>query len=215
MALTPTLPTTAGSTLGPTTGNGLSMSRGRGTRPATRPATPSTPAKENGAGKENGVAALPSRRMTPTRAEDVLGGGRPDGSAASRWWSRGATATAGTATAGTATDGTATDGATTGGAATALKIPAQRQPVTAGTSGAGLPIRRPMAQLPGADAPNAVPTPAGVTPPRAYSAEPDPSQVGSMLSRFYSGIHRATAEEATSADSPAADDPAEEGPAGD
>ena len=62
-----------------------------------------------------------------------------------------------------------------------------------GTSTAGLPVRVPMAQLP-VSGESTVPIKA-TPPPKLPYAEPDPSQVGSMLSRFYSGVHRATAEE--------------------
>jgi hypothetical protein len=135
--------------------------------------------------------ALPPRRRTglitsPRRAEDVLGGGQPQGGDGSRWWSRSAPPAAATRPA-----------------------PVPRTPVTAGTSGAGLPMRVPMAQLPGTDvapppAPpeeETVPVPAGL-PPRPY-AEPDPERVGSTLSRFYSGVHRAAHERIDEPRSPA------------
>jgi hypothetical protein len=153
--LNPVLPTGAGAGSGPTTGNGLSVPR-------------------RAAGTRIGGAA--PRRST--RAEDVLGTGRPaegaaaaDANTASRWWSRTAPVNA-----------------------PAPRAPAQRQPVSAGTSDAGLPIRVPMAQLPGDGGP---PPPADVpvsAPPLMTGVEPDPSHVGSMLSRFYSGVHRAAAE---------------------
>jgi len=53
-----------------------------------------------------------------------------------------------------------------------------------------------MAQLPGNDVgETTVPVPVGAPPkpPKPY-AEPDPSQVGSMLSRLYSGVHRGAHE---------------------
>lgn len=70
--------------------------------------------------------------------------------------------------------------------------PAPRGPVDAGTSDAGLPIRVPMAQLPGD---GIVPAQRPADQPAKIVREPDPSQVSSMLSAFYSGVHRATAEE--------------------
>jgi hypothetical protein len=110
----------------------------------------------------------PPRRSTPTRAEDILSAATsapPE--EASRWWSR--------------------TGAVPSDLPPAASAP--RTPVNAGTSDAGLPIRVPMAQLPGE---NAAP---GPQPGRLTTEPPDPSQVSSVLSRFYSGVHRATAEE--------------------
>ncbi len=63
--------------------------------------------------------------------------------------------------------------------------------MTAGTSNAGLPMRVPMAQLPG----DAAAPPAGVEPPVKMNHEPDPTAVSSLLAKFYDGINRATAEE--------------------
>jgi hypothetical protein len=63
-------------------------------------------------------------------------------------------------------------------------VPAPRAPIDGGTSGAGLPLRVPMAQLPGELTQPLVP---------AY-AEPDPQEVSSMLTRFYGGVHRAARE---------------------
>jgi len=80
-----------------------------------------------------------------------------------------------------------------GRAAQPPRVPAPRQPMDGGTSTAGLPVRVPMAQLP-VSGESTVPIKA-TPPPKLPYAEPDPSQVGSMLSRFYSGVHRATAEE--------------------
>jgi hypothetical protein len=68
------------------------------------------------------------------------------------------------------------------------------QPVSAGTSSAGLPIRRPMAQLPGG---NVVPAQRTGEVPARPAYEPDPSEVSSTLSRFYSGVGRATTEDET------------------
>jgi hypothetical protein len=63
--------------------------------------------------------------------------------------------------------------------------------VTGGTSGAGLPIRVPLAQLP-SDTRKAE---QNRQPDPAPSFEPDPDQVSSMLTRFYSGVHRAANED--------------------
>jgi signal transduction histidine kinase len=109
------------------------------------------------------------RRATPTRAEDVLSAVSTSMPEASRWWSRTAPASPSRPPA-----------------------PAPREPVDAGTSDAGLPIRVPMAQLPGD---GTVPTQRPVDQPAKIAHEPDPSQVSSMLSAFYSGVHRAAAEE--------------------
>ncbi|MGI5245569.1 sensor histidine kinase [Dactylosporangium sp. CA-139066] len=125
--------------------------------------------------------AGPAARRGPARAEDVLGAASRGNGAppakGTRWWSRGG-----------------------GGGAEAPAptpaIPAQREPVTAGTSSAGLPIRVPLAQLPG-DPTGQVPA----APPEQTQAitvtnnEPDPASVGSMLTRFYSGVHRAANED--------------------
>jgi methyl-accepting chemotaxis protein len=111
------------------------------------------------------------RRSTPPRAEDILSAASKTSSEPNRWWSR--------------TDQT---------------MPSKRlntpppQPVNAGTSSAGLPIRRPMAQLPGSNVVPAQRTGDELVRP-AY--EPDPSEVSSILSRFYSGVGRATAEDET------------------
>ncbi|MDG4811203.1 nitrate- and nitrite sensing domain-containing protein [Micromonospora sp. WMMD1120] len=63
-------------------------------------------------------------------------------------------------------------------------------PVTAGTNERGLPVRVPMAQL-SAVTRSAQPTSA---PTRT---DPDPEAVGGMLSRLYSGVRRAEAEDTT------------------
>ncbi|MET8255646.1 ATP-binding protein, partial [Micromonospora sp. NPDC005197] len=63
-------------------------------------------------------------------------------------------------------------------------------PVTAGTNERGLPVRVPMAQL------SAVTRPAQPESAPAR-AELDPEAVGGMLSRLYSGVRRAEAEDTT------------------
>ncbi|WP_433528868.1 hypothetical protein ACQPYA_21365 [Micromonospora sp. CA-263727] len=64
-------------------------------------------------------------------------------------------------------------------------------PVTAGTNDRGLPVRVPMAQL------SAVTQPARPEQQQPARHEPDPEAVGGMLSRLYSGVRRAEAEETT------------------
>ncbi|MFG2038241.1 nitrate- and nitrite sensing domain-containing protein [Dactylosporangium sp. NPDC048998] len=116
-------------------------------------------------------------RRGPTRAEDILGaaarGNVAPAAKSTRWWSRGGGGDA---------------------PAAAPAIPVQRQPVTAGTSSAGLPIRVPLAQLPG-DPTGQVPPTEPVQPIVTPQTEPDPASVGSMLTRFYSGVHRAANED--------------------
>lgn len=109
------------------------------------------------------------RRATPTRAEDVLSAVSTSAPDASRWWSR-----------------------TSPAAPSQQPAPAPRERVDAGTSDAGLPIRVPMAQLPGNGGVSAE-RPADQ--PAKLAHEPDPSQVSNMLNAFYSGVHRAAAEE--------------------
>ena len=110
------------------------------------------------------------RRDKPTRAEDVLGTGtRTPEPETSRWWSRTAPIEP-----------------------SKPAIPAPRKPVSAGTSTAGLPMRVPMAQLPGE---SAIPPTGSEEQQAKIVHEPDPSAVSSLLSRFYSGVERGTAEE--------------------
>jgi hypothetical protein len=104
-----------------------------------------------------------SRRAKPTRAEDVLGVGRPD--LGSAWWSRRppAQVAAGPSRASTSD-------------------------IRGASNEAGLPTRIPMANLPPDQAMTAVTF-------RAAPTEPDPQEVGSVLSRFYGGVHRAALED--------------------
>jgi methyl-accepting chemotaxis protein len=133
--------------------------------PASRPATAGRPAT-------NGRPAAPVR-PGPNRAEDIIGAaarGNAPTAKGTRWWSRG------------------------GGSDMPAGVPAapvQRTPVTAGTSGVGLPIRVPMAQLPADTAQKAPAT----RPIAVMHGEPDPAEVSSMLKRFYSGVHRAANED--------------------
>ena len=123
----------------------------------------------------------PARRG-PNRAEDIIGaaarGNAAPATKGTRWWSKGGAGDA---------------------PATASVVPAQRPPVTAGTSNAGLPIRVPLAQLPGELGQSAPGGPSGSpdgAPPVTVShGEPDPASVSSMLTRFYSGVHRAANED--------------------
>ncbi|MEU5552173.1 nitrate- and nitrite sensing domain-containing protein [Micromonospora sp. NPDC047793] len=62
-------------------------------------------------------------------------------------------------------------------------------PVTAGTNARGLPMRVPMAQL------SSVSQPARPEQQRPVRHDPDPDAVGGMLSKLYSGVRRAEAEE--------------------
>jgi hypothetical protein len=59
-------------------------------------------------------------------------------------------------------------------------------PVTGGTGRSGLPLRVPMAQLPGGNGAATVPTQRG---------EADPDAVSSLLSSFYGGVRRAESED--------------------
>ncbi|MFE9690809.1 nitrate- and nitrite sensing domain-containing protein [Micromonospora sp. NPDC005806] len=65
--------------------------------------------------------------------------------------------------------------------------PTTATPITGGTNERGLPVRVPMAQL-------AAVTETAPSPPTSRH-DPDPDAVGGMLSRFYSGVRRAEAEE--------------------
>ncbi|MGX4653331.1 sensor histidine kinase [Micromonospora sp. SCSIO 07396] len=104
----------------------------------------------------------------PARAEQVR---TPVPAADGGWWSRQGPAPSSPATLGGST-------------------PPPLVPVTGGTNDRGLPVRVPMAQL------TSVTEPA--RPPAARVREdPDPEAVGGMLSRLYSGVRRAEAEETT------------------
>lgn len=126
----------------------------------------------------NGGPAGPPARRGPNRAEDIIGAAARGNAAppakGTRWWSKA--------------------GAGDAPASAAPAVPAQRTPVTAGTSASGLPIRVPLAQLPGDTGQGVVPD---VTQPLmvASHTEPDPASVSSMLTRFYSGVHRAANED--------------------
>ncbi|MGW0434994.1 sensor histidine kinase [Micromonospora sp. NPDC003197] len=119
-------------------------------------------------------AAIPSSRAVLPNGPTAIatGAGRAavsgDTSApASAWWSRQGTRPAAPAPA-----------------------PKPAAPRTGGVNASGLPVRVPMAQLPGAN-------PAAAPPVPAPRHEPDPDAVGGMLTRFYGGVRRAEAEETT------------------
>ncbi|GGO14412.1 sensor histidine kinase [Micromonospora parathelypteridis] len=119
------------------------------------------------AGRPPGVAVPRQARPVPVRAEDVLTPAAA-GDDGGGWWSR------------------------QGPSAPAVPAPAvpPAVPVTGGTNERGLPMRVPMAQL------SAVTRPA--QPMSAPNrADPDPEAVGGMLSRLYSGVRRAEAEDTT------------------
>ncbi|WP_243707824.1 nitrate- and nitrite sensing domain-containing protein [Micromonospora sp. KC606] len=111
-----------------------------------------------------------SGRPKPLRAEDVLAPAGPPAPAGGGWWSRQGPAPSSPASIGHVT----------------AEPPVT--PVIGGTSTRGLPVRVPMAQL------SAVTEPARPTVPAARE-DPDPEAVGGMLSRLYSGVRRAEAEE--------------------
>jgi hypothetical protein len=178
--------------------------------PAQPPRTPD-PAVLAGAA-ETGAAA---RRATPTRAEDVLNAAAED-----RWWSPPAAArpappppgqpglprrppvdrgVAGQWPAGERPGDTHPRNAGPAGAADAAGPPrpaggAGDTPATpvppndAPRSTSGLPLRVPMAHLPAT---------AAIRPPANDPNAPrqDPDDVSDVLTRFYSGVHRAGAEE--------------------
>ncbi|MEV4483288.1 sensor histidine kinase [Micromonospora coxensis] len=112
-------------------------------------------------------------RPVPLRAEDVLAPAAapaPTAPAGGGWWSRQGPAPSSPASTGHVTP----------------EPPAT--PVTGGTNAQGLPVRVPMAQL------SAVTEPARAAVPAARE-DPDPEAVGGMLSRLYSGVRQAEAEE--------------------
>ncbi|MEO3743124.1 nitrate- and nitrite sensing domain-containing protein [Plantactinospora sp. B5E13] len=127
-----------------------------------------------------GLPAVRPVREIPTRAEDVLGAAGPVGAPPSTWWSRQGRSTAGvTVSAAGAADTPVVPAA--GNAPPAITV-------TGGVNSRGLPIRVPMAQLPT----NSGPSQPKVPRPRE---EPDPDQVGGMLSRYYRGVRQAEAED--------------------
>ncbi|MBQ1017509.1 nitrate- and nitrite sensing domain-containing protein [Micromonospora sp. D93] len=119
------------------------------------------------AGRPPGVGVPRQGRPMPVRAEDVLTPVAARGNGGG-WYSR------------------------QGPTAPAVPAPAAPPavPVTAGTNERGLPVRVPMAQLSAVTRsaqPMSAPT----------RTDPDPEAVGGMLSRLYSGVRRAEAEDTT------------------
>ncbi|MFC8845356.1 MULTISPECIES: nitrate- and nitrite sensing domain-containing protein [unclassified Micromonospora] len=135
-----------------------------------RVTTASDPAELPVAGRRPRRVTVPRPgRPVPVRAEDVLTPVvGPPAPTGSGWWSR--------------------QGPTVGAAAPDPAPPAV--PVTGGVNECGLPVRVPMAQL------AAVTQPARPQEP-APRHDPDPEAVGGMLTRLYSGVRRAEAEETT------------------
>ncbi|MFE9191022.1 nitrate- and nitrite sensing domain-containing protein [Micromonospora sp. NPDC007208] len=119
------------------------------------------------AGRPPGVGVPRQGRPVPVRAEDVLTPNAARGGGGG-WYSR------------------------QGPSGPAVPAPAAPPtvPVTAGTNERGLPVRVPMAQLSAVTRsaqPMSAPT----------RTDPDPEAVGGMLSRLYSGVRRAEAEDTT------------------
>lgn len=130
----------------------------------------------------DGEAVPPSvrrPRRTPARAEDVLGDAQATGILDSVWWSR--------------PDGPPGDGDRAAAAAAEPRPDGTPDRAPDGTDAAvrtstsGLPIRIPLAQLP-----TSTGRPPGAEPP--VDAGLDPDELGSTLSAFYGGVHRAEAE---------------------
>ncbi|MEU4770933.1 nitrate- and nitrite sensing domain-containing protein [Micromonospora sp. NPDC023644] len=123
-----------------------------------------------------GRSDLPPRqaRSVPVRAEDVLAPARPPASTGGGWWSR--------------------QGPAPGPAPQTSPTP-PAVPVTGGTNERGLPVRVPMAQLSTVTRPGRPEQP-------AVRHDPDPEAVGGMLSRLYSGVRRAEAEDTTEISTP-------------
>jgi HAMP domain-containing protein len=139
------------------------------------PALPALPAAEAGAATRT--------RRGPTRAENVLkSAGATASETGSTWWSRQGGGRAGAITGGPAATPPATGGP---GGPTPPSVP-----ITGGIMANGLPLRVPMAQLPPV---GDEPRPAAPVP--TSRVEPDPEAVGNMLSRYYSGVRRAEAED--------------------
>ncbi len=149
--------------------------------PAPSPRVLPAAAARLGAPRNPGPADLPvaGRRpitvprqthAVPVRAEDVLAPAAVPAPAGGGWWSR--------------------EGPSSAVPATGAGMPAPPAvPVTAGTNDRGLPVRVPMAQL------SAVTQPARPEQQSVARHDPDPEAVGGMLSRLYSGVRRAEAEE--------------------
>jgi hypothetical protein len=114
-------------------------------------------------------SSVPSARrgIPPSRAEDVLSLGKVD--SASIWWSR--------------QPGPAGESSSSA-RARSTTVRAPRAPLATEATGAGLPRRVPMAQLPATGDHEPV------------RAEADPDEVGHALSSFYGGVNKAAMEDA-------------------
>jgi hypothetical protein len=112
-----------------------------------------------------------ARRGAPTRAEDVLGAGR--GERGGVWWSRRPVEPA----TGVPASASPSEVDESGGS----DVPDDK-------NGAGLPVRVPMANLPRQQSAR---TAMDALPP----TEPDPEEVGNVLSSFYRGVHLAALED--------------------
>ncbi|MFJ6199444.1 nitrate- and nitrite sensing domain-containing protein [Micromonospora sp. NPDC092111] len=145
------------------------------TRPVEVPRQPgpARPAELPVAGRRPDQTPPAGARPVPVRAEDVLSpAAGPPADGGGGWWSR----------HGPASSAPVSTGETT---------PAPpATPVTGGTNARGLPVRVPMAQL------TSVTEPARPQPSQVRD-DPDPAAVGGMLSRLYSGVRRAEAEDTT------------------
>ncbi|MDQ7904371.1 nitrate- and nitrite sensing domain-containing protein [Phytohabitans sp. ZYX-F-186] len=149
--------------------------------PAPRPGVPQRAPAPALPAAEAGAAARARRGLT--RAEDVLkSAGATATETGSTWWSRQGGGRAGGLNGGPAAMPPAATGP---GGPTPPSVP-----ITGGTMANGLPLRVPMAQLPPVDE---QPRPAAPVP--TSRVEPDPEAVGSMLSKYYSGVRRAEAED--------------------
>jgi len=145
-----------------------------GPQSAGRPPAAPAGAPGDGSAGADSAAGRTVRRENPTRAEDVLGAASSERERPSTWWSR--------------QGGRSASGTAAGPAATSHSDAPPAVPVTGGVNSRGLPIRVPMAQLP---------TTTGPAQPKVpvRREEPDPEQVGGMLSRYYRGIRRAESED--------------------
>ncbi|GIF67677.1 hypothetical protein Ais01nite_57120 [Asanoa ishikariensis] len=113
--------------------------------------------------------AVPAPAPAPVPAQATRGSARPSGpNAGVSWFSRAGSAA-------------------TPRAETVAPAPAPPAvPMTAGVGRTGLPLRVPMAQLPGGN---------GAAPVPAPRSEADPDAVGNVLNQFYGGVRRAESED--------------------
>ncbi|WP_233558807.1 sensor histidine kinase [Micromonospora radicis] len=139
--------------------------------PGTRPSAPRDPGPVDLPVAGRRPTTVPRQaHPVPVRAEDVLAPAATTADQGGGWWSR--------------------EGPSPAASANGAGTPAPPAvPVTAGTNSRGLPVRVPMAQL------SAVTQSARPDQQQPARHEPDPEAVGGMLSRLYSGVRRAEAEE--------------------